>query len=198
MSSVVPRALQMRSAAQTAKVYIYTDISVKKGDSLLPCCRSRMALRPSQTRGKGQDMTPEKIDLVQKSFEKVAPISEVAASLFYGRLFEIAPHVRPMFKDDVTDQGRKLMRTLSVVVNGLDNLEAIVPVAQSLATKHIDYGVKPEHYQSVGEALLWTLAKGLGEDFDTETRCAWEEAFSLLAGVMIDAAYARNPARPMA
>jgi len=134
-------------------------------------------------------MTPDQIQLVQTSFSKVAPIADDAAVLFYGRLFEIAPEVRPFFKADLSEQGRKLMTTLGVVVNGLTKLEAVIPAAEALAVKHVGYGVRAEHYAPVGAALLWTLEQGLGEDFCEETKTAWVSAYSTLSAVMIKAAY---------
>ncbi|WP_299368688.1 globin family protein [uncultured Tateyamaria sp.] len=134
-------------------------------------------------------MTPEDITAVQNSFAKVVPIKDAAAEIFYDRLFEIAPDVKPLFKGDMTEQGAKLMATLGVVVNGLRDLDKIVPVAQQLAVQHIDYGVEPGHYASVGAALLDTLEKGLGDDFTPETKGAWETAYGTLSGVMIAAAY---------
>jgi hemoglobin-like flavoprotein len=134
-------------------------------------------------------MTPEQVALVQGSFAKVAPIADKAAALFYGRLFEIAPVVRPMFPADMTEQSRKLMTTLAMVVNGLSNLESVLPAASSLAKKHVGYGVKEEHYAPVGEALLWTLEKGLGADWNTETKAAWTAAYGTLSGFMITEAY---------
>jgi len=139
-------------------------------------------------------MTPHQIELVQTSFAKVAPISETAASLFYGRLFEIAPEVKPLFQGDISEQGRKLMATLGVVVKGLTNLEAVLPAAKSLAKKHVSYGVKPDHYRPVGEALIWTLEKGLGDDFTPEIRDAWLAAYGALSGVMIEEAYGKAAA----
>ncbi|WP_414899510.1 globin family protein [Rhizobium cremeum] len=132
-------------------------------------------------------MTPKDIDLVQSSFAKVVPIREAAAELFYGRLFEIAPEVKPLFKGEMKEQGRKLMTTLGVVVNGLRDLQSIVPAAVALAVKHNDYGVKPAHYEVVGDALLWTLEQGLGPDFTPETKAAWTSAYGTLSGVMIAA-----------
>lgn len=134
-------------------------------------------------------MTPQQIDLVQSSFAKVVPIADAAAALFYARLFEIAPRVKPLFRSDMTEQGRKLMTTLAVVVNGLKNLDAIVPAAQALAIKHVGYGVKAADYAPVGEALLWTLEKGLGADYTAEVAAAWTTAYRTLSGVMIAAAY---------
>jgi len=134
-------------------------------------------------------MTADEIALVRESFAKVAPIAETAAGLFYGRLFETTPAVKPLFRGDMTEQGRKLMATLAVVVKGLDNLPAIVPVAEALARRHVDYGVLPEHYASVGAALLWTLGQGLGEAFTPEVEAAWTQAYTTLSGVMVAAAY---------
>ena len=139
-------------------------------------------------------MTPDQIKLVQQSFAKVAPISEQAAELFYGRLFEIAPSVRAMFPNDMTEQRRKLMATLAIVVNGLSNLETILPAASSLATRHVAYGAKPEHYPVVGAALLWTLEKGLGADWTPELAKAWTAAYTTLSEFMIAQAYGRPQA----
>jgi hemoglobin-like flavoprotein len=139
-------------------------------------------------------MTPDQIKLVQQSFAKVAPISEQAAVLFYDRLFEIAPSVRAMFPNDMTEQRRKLMATLAIVVNGLSNLEMILPAASSLATRHVAYGAKPEHYPVVGEALLWTLEKGLGADWTPELAKAWTAAYTTLSEFMIAQAYNRPQA----
>ena len=134
-------------------------------------------------------MTPSQIELVQDSFAKVAPISEQAASLFYDRLFEVAPQVRAMFPDDLTEQRKKLMATLAVVVNGLTNLPAILPAASALAKRHVGYGAKPEHYPVVGSALLWTLEKGLGGAWTPDVAEAWTAAYGTLSGYMIAEAY---------
>src|SRR5579863_3132398 len=139
-------------------------------------------------------MTPDQIDLIQSAFAKVAPIADVAADLFYGRLFEIAPEVKPLFRGDMREQGRKLMTTLGVVVSGLRNLEAILPAAKALAVKHVGYGVAAAHYKPVGEALIWTLEKGLGQGFTSEVRDAWLGAYGALSGVMIAEAYGREAA----
>lgn len=139
-------------------------------------------------------MTPDQIDRVQASFANVVPIADVAADLFYGRLFEIAPEVKPLFRGDMREQGRKLMTTLGVVVNGLKNLEAILPAAKALAARHVAYGVKAAHYQPVGQALIWTLEKGLGDAFTPEVREAWLTAYGALSGVMIAEAYGAEAA----
>jgi hemoglobin-like flavoprotein len=134
-------------------------------------------------------MTPAQVKSIQDSFSKVAPIADTAAALFYGRLFEIAPEVKPLFRGDMTEQGRKLMKTLTVVVNGLGNLEAILPAASALAKGHVGFGVKATHYAPVGEALLWTLERGLGSDWTPELKGAWTSAYSMLANFMIGEAY---------
>lgn len=133
-------------------------------------------------------LSPDQIALLRTSFDKVRPISEDAAALFYGRLFEIAPDVRALFNTDMAEQGRKLMATLTVVVNGLDNLPALLPAVEQLGRRHAGYGVTPEHFVPVGEALIWTLEQGLGDDFTPEVRDAWIEAYGALAAVMQDAA----------
>lgn len=132
-------------------------------------------------------MTPEKIALVQGSFKKVVPIAGPAADIFYDKLFEIAPQVRPLFPEDMTEQKKKLMQMLAIAVNGLTNLDDIVGAVQDLGRRHSGYDVTPEHYDYVGEALLFTLGKGLGDDFTPETKEAWAETYGILASVMIDA-----------
>jgi hemoglobin-like flavoprotein len=139
-------------------------------------------------------MTPEQVRLVQQSFANVAPISDQAAVIFYDRLFEVAPSVKPMFPVDMTEQRKKLMATLAVVVNGLSTLEAVLPAASALAKRHVSYGAKPEHYPVVGGALLWTLEKGLGEGWTPEIAAAWTAAYGTLSGYMISEAYGRSQA----
>ncbi|MGJ4918356.1 globin family protein [Bradyrhizobium sp. HKCCYLRH2060] len=139
-------------------------------------------------------MTPSQIALVQDSFAKVAPISDQAATIFYDRLFEVAPQVRAMFPDDLTEQRKKLMATLAVVVNGLTNLPAILPAASALAKRHVDYGARPEHYPVVGAALLWTLEKGLGDGWTPDVAAAWTAAYGTLSGYMISEAHGKAQA----
>lgn len=134
-------------------------------------------------------MTPEQIAEVQTSFAKVALIADQAAVMFYDRLFEIAPQVKGMFPADMTEQRKKLMGTLAFVVNGLNNLPAVLPAAGALAKKHVGYGVEPGHYSAVGEALLWTLEKGLGAGWTRDVAQAWTAAYGALSGYMIAEAY---------
>ncbi len=139
-------------------------------------------------------MTSDQVKAIQESFAKVVPISEQAAALFYGRLFEIAPAVRPLFRGDIEEQGRKLMGMLGAVVNGLGNIETILPAASALAKRHVDYDVKAADYEPVGAALLWTLEQGLGAQWTPEVKTAWTEAYTVLADFMIGEAYGHNAA----
>jgi nitric oxide dioxygenase len=139
-------------------------------------------------------VNPAQIKLVQESFAKVAPISETAAGLFYNRLFEVAPQVKAMFPSDMTEQRKKLMATLAFVVNGLGNLESILPAASALATRHVSYGAKKEHYPVVGGALLWTLEKGLGDGWTPQVAEAWTATYGMLSGYMVSEAYGHRQA----
>ena len=134
-------------------------------------------------------MNATQIMLLQQSFKKVEPIAEVAAGLFYDRLFKLDPSLRALFKGDLTDQGRKLMHAISVVVKGISKLDTILPTVQDLGRRHAGYGVQDEHYDTVESALLWTLKQGLGTDFTPEVENAWATAYGLLAGAMKEAAH---------
>ena len=133
-------------------------------------------------------LTERKIRLVQSSYSKVVPIADKAAEIFYAKLFETNPSLKSLFKGDMKEQGKKLMTMISTAVNGLDNLDAIVPAVQNLGKGHVGYGVKDEHYDDVGASLLYTLGVGLGDDFTDEVKGAWTEVYTLLATTMKDAA----------
>jgi len=133
-------------------------------------------------------LTVAQKDLVQNSFIRIATIADDAAILFYQKLFELDPSLKPMFRGDVTEQRKKLMQMLTAAVKGLDRLEQLVPVVQDLGRRHGAYGVKESHYETVGAALLWTLEAGLGRDFTPEVKEAWTAVYGLLATTMKDAA----------
>jgi hemoglobin-like flavoprotein len=139
-------------------------------------------------------MTPAQVELVQQSFAEVAPVADPAAAMFYERLFELAPAVRPLFHGDMAEQRRKLMATLAVVVGGLGNVETVLPAASALAKRHVAWGVKPEHYDQVGAALLWTLERGLGDKWTGDLAAAWSAAYGTLSAFMIGEAYGRTQA----
>lgn len=133
-------------------------------------------------------MTPEQKLLVKESWAKVLPISEKAAELFYGKLFEDYPEVKPYFKGDMAEQGKKLMAMINTAVNGLDRLEALLEPLKNLGAKHLDYGVKNEDYDKVGASLLWTLEHGLGEAFTSDVKDAWTVTYATVATVMKEGA----------
>jgi hemoglobin-like flavoprotein len=136
-------------------------------------------------------MTPQQQDLIRATWASVAPIADDAARIFYDRLFELDPSLRPMFAHtDMAGQRKNLMQTLAVVVKGIDRLETLVPAVEALGRRHAGYGVEPGHYATVGRALLDTLAIGLGDAFTPDAHDAWAEAYGLLSGVMLGAAEA--------
>jgi hemoglobin-like flavoprotein len=141
-------------------------------------------------------MTPDQVKLVQDSFKKVEPIATQAGDLFYERLFEIAPEVRPMFPADISAQRDKLLTMLSTAVTNLHQVEIIIPAVKDLGKRHVGYGVKDGHYDKVGEALIWTLDKGLGEAFTPPVKDAWVTTYGTLAGVMKSAAAEMPEAAP--
>jgi hemoglobin-like flavoprotein len=134
-------------------------------------------------------MSPEQKALIKESWLKVAPMADAAARLFYDRLFEIDATTRPLFKTtDLVEQRRKLIQALTMVVQGLDHLEALVPTIADLGRRHAQFGVTDAHYDTVGAALLWTLEQGLGSGWTPEVKVAWSGAYAQLADVMRTAA----------
>ena len=133
-------------------------------------------------------MTPKQIELVQTTWEKCVPIAEQAAALFYGKLFELDPNLKPLFTSDIKEQGKKLMTMITMAVRGLKDIGRLVPAIEDMGRRHVGYGVKDEHYATVGSALLWTLEQGLGSDFTPEVKEAWTEVYTVLATTMQKAA----------
>jgi hemoglobin-like flavoprotein len=159
-------------------------VSFGSGSMPMPAA---LAPRPPQPPASGP-LSPHTVELVQRSWAQVMPISDAAASLFYDRLFELDPSVRPLFKSDMAQQKKKLMQMLNMAVDGLSNPSRLVPVLEQLGVRHAGYMVQDHHYGLVGEALLWTLREGLGESFTPEIESAWKEVYGLVAGVMKKAA----------
>ncbi|MCW3796736.1 globin domain-containing protein [Sphingomonas sp. BN140010] len=133
-------------------------------------------------------MTPLQIDLVQDSFALIVPRRTEAAAIFYERLFVLAPETRALFKNDLAEQGRKLMQVLVTIVRNFDDLGPLLDSVDYLAQRHVGYGVRDEHYAIVGEALIETLRECLGVSFDERTERAWGYAYTILSGRMIRAA----------
>lgn len=140
-------------------------------------------------------MSPEQIELVQRTWRKVMPIGDIAAELFYGKLFSLDPTIRLLFTGDMKDQGRNLTAMISIAVGGLARLENVARAVRDLGRRHASYGVQPRHYPIVGAALLWTLEKCLGEAFTAEVKLAWSEAYGVLANTMQGAVEARAATR---
>lgn len=141
-------------------------------------------------------MNPEQIKLVQSTFADVRPIAAAAAESFYGRLFHLDPSLRPMFKGDMETQGRMLMTVLDSAVTGLSDLDAMLPVVRQMGARHEKYGVLDAHYETVGQALLWTLEQGLGDKFTPQVSQAWTTAYQLLASVMQMGAFKARTRQP--
>lgn len=141
-----------------------------------------------------KEIIPAKtVELVQTSFEAVKPIAATAAEIFYTKLFELDPNLKPLFpaadEDKMKEQGNKLMTMLSGAVAGLSNVEALIPILQDLGKRHVAYKVEKSHYDTVGAALLGTLEAGLGDAFTPDVKQAWTDVYGVIASVMIEAAY---------
>lgn len=134
-------------------------------------------------------LTKKQIQLIRESWQRVLPIKDMAAELFYARLFELDPSVRRLFKGKLDYQGDKLMTTLNVVVNSLEDLSEVEDMLQAMAKRHIIYGVEAAHFETVGAALLWVLGQGLGDYFTEDVEEAWVIAYGLIAATMKEAAY---------
>jgi hemoglobin-like flavoprotein len=139
-------------------------------------------------------MTPQQIAIVQTTWQQVVPIADAAAKLFYSRLFLLDPSLEPMFTGNAADQRRRVMTMIGVAVTGLTRVDTIAPVLRNLGARHVDYGVRDEHYATVGAALLWTLEQGLGDKFTPDAREAWTAAYMLIASTMQEGAAQRSAA----
>ena len=133
-------------------------------------------------------MTPTQRTLVQESFKQVVPIADTAAALFYNRLFEISPALRPLFRADLTEQRKKLVQMLAYCVGKLDAPDELLPAVRALGQRHTEYGVENAHYQIVGAALLWTMETGLGDAFTPDVKAAWTAVYQILSATMIEGA----------
>ena len=134
-------------------------------------------------------METRSISLVQISFEDVVLLGEKVAEIFYDELFAVEPGLKKMFKGDMAEQRRKLLTTLALVVRSLHEPQRMMEPMKALAKRHVGYGVEPSHYTYVGNALIRTLQKGLGDRFTPELQQAWVEAYTMIANIMKSAAY---------
>jgi hemoglobin-like flavoprotein len=136
----------------------------------------------------GETILPADIALVKSSFDRIWPAAEHAAALFYQRLFEIAPHLRPLFRGDMAEQKQKFIATLALLVGSLDNMSDLLPRTGTLGRRHVLYGVEDSHYALVGQALLWVLERELGPDWTPATAAAWTRTYDMLSRYMIEQA----------
>ncbi|MBI2686201.1 MAG: hemin receptor [Acidobacteria bacterium] len=136
-------------------------------------------------------LTERQKELIRLSFEGLEEYSDSIVKLFYGRLFEVAPQVRPLFRVDIGEQSRKLLDMLAVIVGGVDDFEALRPRLEELGRKHVEYGAKPAHYDALRGALLWAFGRALETEFDKETKAAWEQLLHMVTAAMLEGA---NPA----
>ena len=132
-------------------------------------------------------ITSKQKELVQSTFALVVPIADQAADIFYTKLFQLDPALKPLFKGDIKEQGKKLMTMLAAAVKGLDDLNGLVPVVQDLGKRHVGYGVTDSHYDTVAAALLYTLESGLGDAWNNDVKEAWVAVYTVLATTMKDA-----------
>lgn len=144
-------------------------------------------------------MTQHQVELVQNSWKLLRKVDPVLiGDVFYSKLFVDFPHLEHLFKTPREEQSKKLIGILAVVVSKLDHLEELTSDIEKLATRHVNYGVRPEHYTHVGSALLWTLERGLGADWNEELKEAWATCYGILSSTMIKAAYQKDSTRSVA
>lgn len=132
-------------------------------------------------------MTPQQRPLVQQSFALVAPIATQAAAIFYDQLFARDPALRRLFRGDMAAQGERLMAMIGAAVQLLDQPTRLDATLRALGQRHVGYGVRPAHYDTVGAALLDTLAIGLGDHFTPEVRAAWAALYAHVSRTMQEA-----------
>jgi hemoglobin-like flavoprotein len=138
-------------------------------------------------------LSPGEVELVQRSWRSVHLVGDTAAEMFYGKLFNLAPEVRSLFKSDLRDQGRNLTAMISVAVHSLGRPEKILVAVRQLGARHAAYGVRERHYAVVGAALLWMLEQVLGEGWTAQVAAAWQAAYAMLAAAMQEGACEFSP-----
>lgn len=133
-------------------------------------------------------MTPAQITHIRRSFTLVEPIAQQAAALFYDNLFTADPQLRRLFQGNMAQQGARLMNMIATAVDLLEQPDALIPALRKLGARHVNYGVRDEHYATVGAALLKTLKQGLGEAYTDDVHAAWVALYGVVSETMMDAA----------
>jgi len=137
----------------------------------------------------GQEVMNLNIDALEASFDNVAPRGDELVEVFYERLFDVAPAVRPLFTGtDLKRQKGMLLAALVLLRKSLRNLEAIAPTLRDLGARHVRYGALPEHYPVVGQVLIASMAEVAGDAWTVEYELAWTEAYAVVSGAMLDGA----------
>ncbi|MEH1897630.1 MAG: globin family protein [Nostoc sp.] len=138
------------------------------------------------------------VELLEQSFEKVKPRADEFAASFYNNLFQAHPEMKPLFtKTDMKKQEKKLLSSLVLVVENLRNPEALEPVLKALGARHVGYGAIPKHYGSVVEALLVTFEQYLQQDWTTEVKKAWLDAFRAITALMLKGTGEESSPKPV-
>jgi len=132
-------------------------------------------------------VTKEQARIVNDTWKIITPISLKMGQEFYSRLFETNPELKPMFKSDPKDQAMKLMFMLSYLVHRLENIEELTSEIEKLARRHKGYGASEQHYEIIGNTLLWSLEQNLGDNWNEKTEQAWKSTYELISGLMIKA-----------
>lgn len=140
-------------------------------------------------------MTPNQIGHIRQSFALVEPIAPQAAALFYDNLFTADPSLRRLFQGNMAQQGTRLMTMIATAVDLLERPDALVPVLRKLGARHVNYGVRDDHYATVGAALLKTLKQGLGHAYTDDVHAAWVALYRVISETMIDAARGASKAQ---
>ena len=182
-ASLPPLRMRHERTGNTAAARPGAERSRRQGELVAPATTAR-----PETPG-SSPISPEQVRIVQHTWSLVMPIADTAAGLFYERLFELDPRLKPMFRTDPAAQRVKLISMLSLIVKGIGNLDKLIDTVQEMGMRHVNYGVKDEHYDTVGEAFLWTLEQGLGEAWTPEAQAAWVAAYGILSSAMKSAAH---------
>ena len=133
-------------------------------------------------------LTKKEISLIKKTWTTIRKINPaIIGDVFYTKLFYDNPELRKMFPKNMEEQYKKLVDMLNIIIARLEKLDELKGEITNMAKRHVDYGVKPEHYNMVGTALLWTLQKTLGKEWTDDIRAAWINCYAVLSGTMIAA-----------
>ncbi|RYU92802.1 globin domain-containing protein [Emticicia agri] len=131
-------------------------------------------------------MTNEQVRIIRNTWRSLqGSDATLLGDVFYSRLFLKEPSLRKMFQVPREVQAKKLIDMLDLIVSRLDRIDEINDDIRQLAKRHTGYGVKPKHFEDVGKALLWTISKGLGNDWNKDVEAAWTACYATLTEAML-------------